>query len=59
MPGSLQNLAAQRSSILSQFFTLGDLRSGSISAVVRRYGKAGCRCTQSDDPGHDPQIRFT
>ena len=59
MPESLQDLEIQRSKILRQFSTLGDLRAGSISAVVRRCGKPGCHCAKSGDPGHDPQIRFT
>jgi hypothetical protein len=59
MPESLQDLEAQRAGILRQFSTLGDLRVGSISAVVRRCGKAGCHCAKPDDSGHDPQIRFT
>lgn len=59
MPESLQDLEVQRSKIICQFATLGDLRSGSISAVVRRCGKAGCHCAKPGDPGHDPQIRFT
>lgn len=59
MPQSLHDLELQRSKIICQFATLGDLRSGSISAVVRRCGKAGCHCAKPGDPGHDPQIRFT
>ena len=59
MPASLADLELQRSKIISQFATLGDLRVGSISAVVRRCGKPGCHCAKSGDPGHDPQIRFT
>lgn len=59
MPESLQNLEAQRSRILREFSTLGDLRPGSISAVVRRCGKPTCHCAQPGDAGHDPQIRFT
>ena len=59
MTESLQNLESQRSKILRQFSTLGDLRAGSISAVVRRCGKPGCHCAKPGDPGHDPQIRFT
>lgn len=59
MPESLPELESQRTRILRQFSTLGDLRSGSISAVVRRCGKPGCHCARADDSGHDPQIRFT
>ena len=59
MPNSLPELEAQRSKILRQFTTLGDLRPGSICAVVRRCGKPSCHCAKPNDPGHDPQIRLT
>ena len=59
MAESLQDLEVRRSKILHQFSTLGDLRAGSISAVVRRCGKPGCHCAKPGDSGHDPQIRFT
>lgn len=59
MPSSLQELEAERSKILRQFTTLGDLRPGSICAVARRCGKPTCHCAQPDDPGHEPQIRLT
>ena len=38
---------------------MGDLRPGSITAVVRRCGKPSCHCAKPKDPGHDPQIRLT
>ena len=59
MPKSLPELEAERSKILHQFATLGDLRPGSICAVVRRCGKPTCHCAKPNDPGHDPQIRLT
>jgi len=59
MPSSLPELEAQRSKILAQFTTLGDLRSGSICAVSRRCGKPTCHCAKPDDPGHSPQVRLT
>lgn len=59
MPHSLSDLEAERSKILDEFTTLGDLRSGSICAVSRRCGKSTCHCAQPNDPGHDPQIRLT
>lgn len=59
MPDSLQELEAERSKILRQFATLGDLRPGSICAVPRRCGKPTCHCAKPHDPGHDPQIRLT
>ena len=59
MPNSLPKLEEERSKILRQFTTLGDLRSGSICASARRCGKPTCHCAKPDDPGHDPQIRLT
>ncbi len=59
MPDSLLELESSRSTILRQFSTLGDLRPGSICAVVRRCGKPGCHCAKPNDAGHDPQVRLT
>jgi hypothetical protein len=59
MPDSLAALEADRSQLLEEFLGLGDLRPGSITAVVRRCGKPTCHCAKSNDPGHDPQFRLT
>ncbi len=59
MPDDLATLEARRSRLLEEFLSLGDLRPGSITAVVRRCGKASCHCAQPNDPGHDPQFRLT
>lgn len=59
MPDSLLALEAERSQILRQISTLGDLRPGSICAVSRRCGKPTCHCAKPKDPGHDPQLRLT
>ena len=59
MPDSLPDLEAGRAKLFQQMQTLGDFRTGSISAVVRRCGKPTCHCAQPDDPGHDPQFRLT
>jgi hypothetical protein len=52
-------IEADRSKLLEEFVRLGDLRPGSITAVVRRCGKPSCHCAKPDDPGHDPQFRLT
>ena len=57
MSNPLAPLETQRTKILQQFQDLGDLRPGSISAVVHRCGKSYCHCAKPNDPGHDPQIR--
>lgn len=59
MPDSIAALEADRAKLLQQFLTLGDLRPGSITAVVRRCGKPTCHCAKPNDPGHDPQFRLT
>jgi hypothetical protein len=59
VPETLDALEAQRSKLLEEFLRLGDLRPGSITAVVRRCGKPTCHCAKPDDPGHDPQFRLT
>jgi Family of unknown function (DUF6788) len=59
MPDSLSALEADRSKLLEEFLDLGDLRPGSITAVVRRCGKPNCHCAKPDDLGHDPQFRLT
>jgi hypothetical protein len=59
MPDPLPALEDHRSQILRQIASLGDLRPGSICAVVRRCGKPTCHCAKANDPGHDPQLRLT
>jgi Family of unknown function (DUF6788) len=59
MPDSLTALEAERANLLQQFQNLGDLRPGSVTAVVRRCGKPTCHCAQPQDPGHEPQFRLT
>lgn len=59
MPDSLPQLETERSQVLRQFTTLGDLRPGSICAVARRCGKPTCHCAKPNDVGHDPQMRLT
>jgi len=59
MSESLAALEADRSLLLDEFLGLGDLRPGSITAVVRRCGKPTCHSAKANDPGHDPQFRLT
>jgi Family of unknown function (DUF6788) len=59
MPVDLVTLETERSKLLEEFLGLGDLRPGSITAVVRRCGKPSCHCATPNDPGHDPQFRLT
>src|SRR6516164_7806567 len=59
MRESLAVLEAGRSKLLQEFLGLGDLRPGSLTAVIRRCGKPTCHCARPNDPGHDPQFRLT
>ena len=59
MSESLVTLEQQRSAILSRIVDLGDFRSGSITAISGRCGKAECRCHQPNQPGHGPNFRLT
>lgn len=59
MSKTVDSLEMERSKLLEEFLLLGDLRPGSITAVVRRCGKPSCHCAKPNDPGHDPQFRLT
>ena len=59
MPESLATLEQQRRAILSEFLDLGDFRSGSITAISGRCGKANCRCHRPGQPAHGPNYRLT
>src|SRR5712664_4543815 len=59
MPDDVDTLEIKRSKLLEEFLSLGDLRPGSLTAVMRRCGKPSCHCAKRNDPGHDPQFRLT
>lgn len=59
MQNQLIRLERRRSHLLEELSHLGRFRPGSITALVRRCGKPGCRCSQADDPGHGPNLRLT
>jgi hypothetical protein len=59
VPDDLATLESERSQVLEQFLGLGDLRPGSITAVVRRCGKPSCHCAKPHAAGHEPQFRLT
>jgi len=59
MPDDVDTLETKRSQLLEEFLSLGDLRPGSLTAVMRRCGKPSCHCAKRKDPGHDPQFRLT
>jgi hypothetical protein len=59
MSNRLSDLERRRTELLTEMAQLGYFRRGSISALVRRCGKPGCRCSQPNDPGHGPNFRLT
>ncbi|MGH9650754.1 MAG: DUF6788 family protein [Terriglobales bacterium] len=59
MPDTLASLEAQRGELLDELVGLGDFRSGSITAIRGRCGKATCHCHRPGHPGHGPNYRLT
>ena len=59
MSESLATLEQDRSEVLLQISRLGDLRRGSILAVMGRCSKPPCHCAAAGDPGHGPHYRLT
>jgi hypothetical protein len=59
MPDTLTRLEQQRTALLNDIATLGDFRSGSITAIQGRCGKPTCRCHQPGQPAHGPNFRLT
>ena len=59
MLDSLVRLEQQRSTLLSEMVQVGDFRSGSITSISGRCGKASCRCHQPNQAGHGPNFRLT
>ena len=56
---SLHDLEEQKRGLVRAISELGDLRSGSITGLVRRCGKSTCHCARPEDPGHGPNLRLT
>ena len=59
MNDSLPQLEAQKSDLLRQLATVGDLRRGSITATSGKCGKPNCHCAKRGDVGHGPNFRLT
>ena len=50
----IDNLSAQRNSILTQIAALGDFRPGNLYHRHKRCGNENCHCNSPDSPGHGP-----
>jgi hypothetical protein len=59
MSDPLQTLEKDRAEVLRQISQLGDMRPGSILAVLGRCSKPNCHCARAGDPGHGPNFRLT
>lgn len=59
MPELLAQLERRRVQLLRELSQIGYFRAGSVTPLVRRCGKPGCRCSEPDDPGHGPNLRLT
>jgi hypothetical protein len=55
----LAQLEAQRARLRADLVAIGDFRPGSVSAVMRRCGKANCACADAAHSGHGPQHLLT
>jgi hypothetical protein len=55
----LTELEARRARLRGDLAAVGDFRPGSLSAVMRRCGKANCVCADPAHPGHGPQHVLT
>lgn len=53
------DLERERSKLLSELASLGDMRSGSISVRYQRCGKPLCVCHTSGHPGHGPIYSYS
>ena len=49
---TIEQLEAQRISILKQFADIGEFRPGSLSRNYRKFGNPSCRCANDNNPGH-------
>jgi hypothetical protein len=56
---SLEQRQHQRSELLREIGTFGDLRPGSISSPNKRCGKPSCHCARDGDPGHPGRAQLT
>ena len=59
MANTLEELEAERATLLLELAQAGDMRRGSISEVYRRCGKGNCACVAPDHPGHGPYYAYT
>jgi len=59
MANLISKLEAERSALLHDLATTGDMRRGSLTECYRNCGKPTCACAAPDHPGHGPYYAFT
>ena len=52
-------LERQHAHLRSQFASIGEMRSGSLTERFRPCGKPRCHCAKPGDPGHGPVLSLT
>ena len=52
-------LERQHAHLRSQFASIGEMRSGSLTEPFRPCGKPRCHCAKTGDPGHGPVLSRT
>ena len=55
----LAALERRRADLRSQFASIGEMRSGTLTKRFRRCGKSGCHCAKPGDRGHGPVLSLT
>ena len=55
----LAALERRRADLRSQFASIGEMRSGTLTERFRRCGKSGCHCAKPGDRGHGPVLALT
>lgn len=55
----LAALERRRADLRSQFASIGEMRSGTLTERFRRCGKSGCHCAKPGDRGHGPVLSLT
>ena len=59
MRKGLEQLQAEKSTLIAELADVGDMRRGSINEVFRRCGKDNCACAGAEHHGHGPYYAYT
>ncbi len=56
---SITTLEERRARLCRELATIGEMRSGSLMARCRRYGKIGCGCAPPGEAQRSPMLSLT